>query len=183
MPVVDGETKHSSPSTTGRRPSSDAQNRARRSSASSVASSSDAASIAARVASVCTRGASIGKSTFVTPPSSSTRSGRTRIRGSPGEASERVTEIRGADAEDDVMRAVGEGRLRRQRQAETGERDATVAHRGLDDVHGRRADECGDEQVRGIVVQPLRRVALLQHRRRASRRCGRPASSPRPDRA
>ncbi|MEO6125342.1 MAG: hypothetical protein ABIR32_16685, partial [Ilumatobacteraceae bacterium] len=39
---------------------------------------------------------------------------------------------------------------------------ATTDDLGLDDVHRRRADELGDEQVVGRVVQILRRGALHQ---------------------
>ena len=162
---------------------SHAQNRARRSSASSVASSSDAASIAARVASVCTRGASIGKSRFVTPPSSSTRSGRTLIRGSLGGASAGVPEVGGANPEDDVARPVVQRRPCRQRQAEPGERDAAIAHPGLDHVHRRRPDERRDEEVRGVVEQRSAACRTAAGRRRAAPRPAGRASSPRPGRA
>ena len=41
------------------------------------------------------------------------------------------------------------------------ERDRVVVGRGLDEVHRRRADERGDEEVRRPRVERLRRVDLL----------------------
>ena len=40
---------------------------------------------------------------------------------------------------------------------------AVAIELGLDQIHRRRADELGDEEVRGPLVQPLRRVDLLEH--------------------
>jgi hypothetical protein len=45
----------------------------------------------------------------------------------------------------------------------TAEADLVAGEVGLDEVHGRRADEGGDEQVGRAVEELLRRVALLQH--------------------
>ena len=152
----------SSPGTTRRRPSTAAQNRARRSSASSVASSSDTASIAARVASVSTRGASTGKRTLVTPPSSSTRSGRTTMRGSSAGASSACRRSVGriprmtSPAPGSTGTSGASGRLNPANETRPS------PHGGLDHVHRRRPDEGGDEEVRRVVEEPLRRVALLQ---------------------
>ena len=54
-------------------------------------------SIAARVASVWTRGASSGKSRFERPPSSSITSGRTLIRGRPGAPHPDAADLKRAD--------------------------------------------------------------------------------------
>ena len=83
-------------------------------------------------------------------------------------------------------RGYGRERLVGDRQLVAAEVDRHAAvdrRRSLEQVHRRRADEAGDEEVRRPVVQALRGVDLLQARRCSSRRRGRPSSSPRPGRA
>ena len=84
------------------------------------------------------------------------------IRGSPAGASSRVPQVGRPHAEDDRAARAGERRALRQRHPEPGEADLPVGDLGLDDVHRRRAHERGDEEVGGLVEEPLRRVALLQ---------------------
>ena len=91
-------------------------------------------------------------------PSRSTTSTRP---GMPGAAE---LEVVRADAEHD--RPAGAGAQRRalgQRDRAGAEARLAVLDRRLDQVHGRRADERGHEQVRRVVEQLLGRVALLQH--------------------
>ena len=47
------------------------------------------------------------------------------------------------------------------------EADRALGELGLDEVHRRRADEPGDEEVRRPVVEHLRPVDLLEQARRA----------------
>ena len=56
-------------------------------------------------------------------------------------------------------------------------------HGHVDEIHRRRADEAGDEQVAGLAIDLRGRADLLDAARREQRRCGRPASSPRAGRA
>ena len=74
--------------------------------------------------------------------------------------------------------------LGRHRQAEVGELDGEAvavgaAQRGVDQVHRRRADEAGDEEVDGVLVERLRACRPAGARPCASRPRGRPSSSPR----
>ena len=94
------------------------------------------------------------------------------VRGRVGNE-RRVLHVLRADPEHDLLPLVplSAGRdaehLVRDRErvaAELAISDPFVAgERGLDQVHRGRADEPGDEQVRRVVVQELRRVDLLEH--------------------
>src|SRR4051794_6544626 len=75
-----------------------------------------------------------------------------------------VLEVLRADAEQDVAGGHAAALLREVELAER-EAHAVVLHRGREEVHGRRADEPGDEQVDRVVVELLRRVDLLQDAR------------------
>ena len=61
--------------------------------------------------------------------------------------------------------------------------DLVAVDRGLEQVHRRRADERGDEQVGRVLVQVRAACRAAARRRPSSRPPGRPASSPRPGRA
>ena len=96
----------------------------------------------------------------------------------PGQAVVGELERLGAQPHDDLARAVDPGR---QLELAAAERRAPVDDRQRAEVHRRRPDEAGDEEVGGMVVEAARRVALLQARRAARPRDG-PSSSPRPGR-
>ena len=70
----------------------------------------------------------------------------------------------------------------RERDAVLAEHDGVAVDRGLDEVHRRRADERGDEEVARLGVEPLRRVALEDPAVAQHRHALRRASSPRPGR-
>ena len=102
------------------------------------------------------------KRTCVAEPSSSTTAASTSIVGSAGSARARVLEVLRPDPEDHRARRPSPGRrLRRSGSAEAGELDRVVGELGLDEVHRRRADERGDEEVARLAVERLRRVDLL----------------------
>ena len=69
-----------------------------------------------------------------------------------------VLEALGADAEDHG--AVGRAQGRGDGKAELAEADVAVLDGGLDQVHGGRADEAGDEDVARLEVEALGRVDL-----------------------
>ena len=72
-----------------------------------------------------------------------------------------VLEGLGPDAEDDAL--AGGTRARAvERHAVLAEDDRVAVDRRLDEVHRRRADERGDEEVSRLGVEPLRRVDLQQ---------------------
>ena len=126
--------------------------------------------------SVIAGGASIVKCTTTSEPSASRRS--TVERDAPlgrGVGHERgVLHVLRADAEHDGAALVapqagprGED-LGRDGQSEAAELDGQrrrpyARQRGVDEVHRRRADEAGDEEVDGVLVERLGLVDLLQH--------------------
>ena len=133
---------------------------ARRSVARSVARSRS--SLAARTDSTSTGGASTVKSTCVAEPSSSTTATSTSISGQRRVRRAGVVEVLRADAEDhgvgrDVAGAPGLG----ERHAEAREQHGVIGERRVDEVHRRRADERGDEEVPRLAIEHLRRVDLL----------------------
>ena len=65
-----------------------------------------------------------------------------------------------ADSEHDVCRARGRPAERVERNAKLAERDVVAVDARLDEVHRRRADEGGDEEVAWLSVERLRRVDL-----------------------
>jgi hypothetical protein len=78
----------------------------------------------------------------------------------------RVLEVLGADAHDDLTARVaafqGLAQLWRQRQPANRRGHAALLQRARHEVHGRRADEAGHEQVDRVRVQLVRRADLLQ---------------------
>ena len=71
-----------------------------------------------------------------------------------------VREVRGTDPDDQA--AGGHVLSGRERELVAREAHGAVGDVGFDEIHGRRADERRDEQVRGTPEQGLRRVHLLQ---------------------
>jgi hypothetical protein len=140
--------------------STSAVKRARRSVAISVARSPS--SLAARTESTSTGGASTAKRTCVAEPSSSTTIASISIRGRAGSAVLGVREVLRPDPEDDGARLHTRGAsVGPERDPEAGELDRVARDLGLDEVHRRRADERGDEEVERLAVEGLRRVDLL----------------------
>ncbi len=87
-------------------------------------------------------------------------SARTRIRGRLGSAAPRVLEVRRSDP--DQHGSLWDVVTGRHRDPVAAEVDLPFVDIGLDQVHGRRADERGHEQVRRRVEQCLRGVDLLE---------------------
>ena len=76
----------------------------------------------------------------------------------------RVLEVGGTDAEDHRRPSVARERaVRRAGSSNPPNFNVPPSIVRLDEVHRRRADERRDEQVRGVRVEVLRRVDLLQH--------------------
>src|SRR5207342_521620 len=76
----------------------------------------------------------------------------------------RVLEVSRSDPKDHVPSLdAGQIQVAGDRDLEPREPDGAVADRGAHQVHWRRADERRDEQVRGVLVEALRGVDLLQH--------------------
>jgi hypothetical protein len=63
-------------------------------------------------------------------------------------------------ADDDRPRPALRPASRVERHAQAAEDDVVTVDRALDEVHRRSSDECGDKEVRGVLVQPLGRVHL-----------------------
>ena len=158
-----------------------ARKRARSSSASSRPSSSSPASAAACTASAVTRGASRPNDAWTSSPRCSTASSGTRSPAIAAAAPRGRTPRAHAEhhrAPQPVQRRAGRAARARARRSGSGRPSASAA----DQVHRRRPDERGHEQVRGPSGRAPAACRSAARRRRAGRRRGRRASSPRPGR-